>query len=159
MGARPRQQPVEQPGARLHAARCRLARRLSPPVSEVTAMPSSNTDPSFLPAHRLAAEIAARRLSPVDVAEALLARIAAHDPKLHAFIDVYADDARLAAEAADKAIRSGHAVGPLHGVPIALKDLIDLEGRITTGGPMVWRGGGAPAGGRPRGGRAGGRGG
>src|SRR5438105_3893274 len=103
------------------------------------AMPASNTDPSFLPTHRLAAEIAARRLSPVDVVEALLGRIAAHDPKLHAFIDVYADDARLAAEAADKAIRSGHAVGPLHGVPIALKDLIDLEGRITTGGSMVWR--------------------
>src|SRR5207302_11110142 len=103
------------------------------------AMPSANTDPSFLPAHRLAEEIAARRLSPVTVVEALLARIAAHDAKLHAYIDVYADDARLAAEAADKAIRSGHAVGPLHGVPIALKDLIDLEGRVTTGGTMVWR--------------------
>ena len=102
-------------------------------------MPAANTDPAFLPAHRLAAEIAARRLSPVAVVEALLARIAAHDPKLHAFIDVYADDARLAAEAADKAIRSGHAVGPLHGVPIALKDLIDLEGRVTTGGSMAWR--------------------
>src|SRR6202011_405385 len=46
---------------------------------------------------------------------------------------------RLAAEAADKAIRSGHAVGPLHGVPIALKDLIDLEGKVTTGGSAVWR--------------------
>ena len=102
-------------------------------------MPLANTDPSYLPAHHLAAEIAARRLSPVTVVEALLARIAAHDAKLHAFIDVYADDARLAAEAADKAIRSGHAVGPLHGVPIALKDLIDLEGRVTTGGTMAWR--------------------
>src|SRR6266852_4553154 len=102
-------------------------------------MPASNTDPSYLPAHRLAAEIAARRLSSVTVVEALLARIAAHDEKLHAFIDVYADDALLAAEAADKAIRAGHAVGPLHGVPIALKDLIDLEGRVTTGGTMVWR--------------------
>src|ERR1700675_3623425 len=102
-------------------------------------MPVSNTDPSFLPAHRLAAEIRAVRLSPVTIVEALLARIATHDAKLHAFIDVYADDARLAAEAADKAIRSGHAVGPLHGVPIALKDLIDLEGRVTTGGTMAWR--------------------
>ena len=102
-------------------------------------MPSSNTDPSYLPAHILAAEIAARQLSPVTVVEALLARIAAHDAKLHAFIDVYGEDARLAAEAADKAIRSGHAVGPLHGVPIALKDLIDLEGRVTAGGSMAWR--------------------
>src|SRR6266566_59548 len=102
-------------------------------------MRSVNTDPSFLPVHRLAKEIAARRLSPVTIVEALLARIAAHDSKLHAFIDVYAEDALLAAEAADKAIRSGHAVGPLHGVPIALKDLIDLDGRVTTGGSMVWR--------------------
>jgi len=102
-------------------------------------MPSSPTEPGFLPAHRLAAEIAARRLSPVGLVEALLARIAAFDPKLHAFVDVYAEDARLAAEAADKAIRAGHAVGPLHGVPIALKDLIDLEGRVTTGGSQVWR--------------------
>src|SRR3954463_15054360 len=100
---------------------------------------SSNTDPCFLPAHVLAAGNAARRLSPVDVVEAMLARIAAHDPKLHAFIDVYAEDARLAAEAAEKAIRAGHAVGPLHGVPIALKDLIDIEGRVTTGGSMAWR--------------------
>ena len=102
-------------------------------------MLTTKTDPCFLPAHRLAEEIAARRLSPVDVVDAFLARIEAHEPKLHAYVDVYADDARLGAEAADKAIRSGHAVGPLHGVPIALKDLIDLEGRVTTGGSMVWR--------------------
>ena len=102
-------------------------------------MPATNTDPCFLPVHRLAADIAARRLSPIDLVEAFLARIAAHEPKLHAYVDVYADDARLAAEGADKAIRAGHAVGPLHGVPIALKDLVDLEGRITTGGSAVWR--------------------
>lgn len=108
-------------------------------------MPPSNTDPCFLPVHRLAADIAARRRSPVDVVEAFLARIAAHNQKLHAYIDVYADDARLAAEAAEKAIRAGHAVGPLHGVPIALKDLIDLEGRVTTGGTMAWRDRRSPA--------------
>src|ERR1700724_837905 len=102
-------------------------------------MPSPETDPSFLPAHILASEIAARRLSPVDLVEALLDRIKAKDQNLHAFVEVYRDEARLAAEAADKAIRSGHAIGPLHGVPIALKDLIEIEGRVTTGGSMVWR--------------------
>src|SRR3954469_15796789 len=102
-------------------------------------MALTNTDPCFRPVHELAAEIAARRLSPVDLVEALLARIAAQDGKLHAYVELYADDARLAAEAADKAIRSGHMVGPLHGIPIALKDLIDLEGRVTTGGSEVWR--------------------
>ena len=102
-------------------------------------MPSPETDPSLLPAHILASEIAARRLSPVDLVDALLSRIRAQDEKLHAFVEVYGEAARLAAEAADKAIRSGHAIGPLHGIPIALKDLIDIEGRVTTGGSMVWR--------------------
>ena len=96
-------------------------------------------DPALLPAHILSTEIGARRLSPVDLVDALLERIHEGDPKLHAFVEVYAEDARLAAEAADKAIRSGHAIGPLHGIPIALKDLIEIEGRVTTGGSLVWR--------------------
>jgi aspartyl-tRNA(Asn)/glutamyl-tRNA(Gln) amidotransferase subunit A len=102
-------------------------------------MSSRNTDPALLPAYVMSAEIGARRLSPVDLVEAALARIGAADAKLHAFVEVYADEARLAAEAADKAIRSGHAIGPLHGIPIALKDLIEIEGRVTTGGSQVWR--------------------
>jgi len=102
-------------------------------------MPSPETNPALLPVHILASEIAARRLSPVDLVDALLDRIQAKDQKLHAFVEVYRDEARLAAEAADKAIRSGHAIGPLHGIPIALKDLIEIEGRVTTGGSMVWR--------------------
>ena len=102
-------------------------------------MPVRSTDPALLPAHVLAAEIAARRLSPVAVMDALLERIRSLDPKLHAFVDVYADEARLAADSADKAVRSGHAVGPLHGVPIALKDLVEIDGRVVTAGSMVWR--------------------
>jgi aspartyl-tRNA(Asn)/glutamyl-tRNA(Gln) amidotransferase subunit A len=99
----------------------------------------ATSDPALLPAHVLAREIAVRRLSPVDVVDALLQRIDRHEPKLKSFVEVYATDARLAAEGADKAIRSGHSVGPLHGVPVALKDLVDLEGRITTGGSAHWR--------------------
>jgi aspartyl-tRNA(Asn)/glutamyl-tRNA(Gln) amidotransferase subunit A len=95
-------------------------------------------DPAFATVTELSAAFARRALSPVDVVDALLDRIERRNPSLHAFIDVYAADARLAAEAADRAIRSGHAVGPLHGVPIALKDLVDLEGRVTTGGSKVW---------------------
>jgi aspartyl-tRNA(Asn)/glutamyl-tRNA(Gln) amidotransferase subunit A len=102
-------------------------------------MPSSAGDPNLLSAHALAAEICVGRLSPVEAVDAFLSRISTQNQQLHAYIDVYDDDARLAAEAADKAIRSGHAVGPLHGVPIALKDLIDLEGKVTTGGSAVWR--------------------
>jgi aspartyl-tRNA(Asn)/glutamyl-tRNA(Gln) amidotransferase subunit A len=102
-------------------------------------MPSHNTDPALLPAHAMSAAIGAGRLSPVEIVDAALARIAAADGKLHAFVEVYDKEARLAAEAADKAIRSGHRIGPLHGIPIALKDLIEIEGRVTTGGSQVWR--------------------
>jgi aspartyl-tRNA(Asn)/glutamyl-tRNA(Gln) amidotransferase subunit A len=102
-------------------------------------MSSRNTDPALLPAHVMSAEIGARRLSPVDIVDAALARIETADRKLHAFVEVYSEEARLAAEAAGKAIRSGHRIGPLHGIPIALKDLIEIEGRVTTGGSEVWR--------------------
>jgi aspartyl-tRNA(Asn)/glutamyl-tRNA(Gln) amidotransferase subunit A len=92
-----------------------------------------------LPVYALAARLEARDISPVDIVDACLERIGGLDSKLHAFVDVYETEARLAAEAADRAIRSGHAVGPLHGIPIALKDLIELEGRVATGGTKVWR--------------------
>jgi len=95
-------------------------------------------DTGFATVAELSTAFTKRTLSPVEVVDGLLARIERTNPALHAFIDVYASDARLAAEAADRAIRSGHAVGPFHGVPVALKDLVDLEGRVTTGGSKVW---------------------
>ena len=69
-----------------------------------------------------------------ETVDALLDRIATHDPKLGAFQALYADEARAAAAAADGAMRSGHAIGPFHGIPFALKDIVDVEGRVTTGG-------------------------
>ncbi|MDB5409118.1 MAG: amidase-like protein [Rhodospirillales bacterium] len=102
-------------------------------------MSEALADPSELTVHELSAAIASRRLSPVDIMDALLSRIRRLDPKLHAYIALYEADARLAAEAADKAIRSGHRIGPLHGIPIAVKDLVDIEGRVTTGGSKVWQ--------------------
>ena len=98
----------------------------------------TSIDPVWATVAELSRAFQARTLSPVDAVDALLARIRARDRELHAYIAVYEADARLAAEAADRAIRAGHAVGPLHGVPIALKDLVDMEGRITTGGSKVW---------------------
>ena len=96
-------------------------------------------DLTQLPVHKLSQSIAQRQLSPVELVDAYLARIEAHDPKLHAYTEVYAADARLAARGAEAAIRSGHAVGPLHGIPIALKDLIELEGRTIAGGSEAWK--------------------
>ena len=98
-----------------------------------------DTDLWKLPLHALATKLKSRSISPIDIVDTCLQRIEKLDAKLHAFVDIFAVEARGAAEAADKAIRSGHAVGPLHGIPIALKDLIELEGRVATGGSVVWR--------------------
>ena len=89
----------------------------------------SQTNLISRPVHELARDIAARRLSPVELVEAFLARIEAREPKLQAFVEIYGEDARLTAKGAEQAIRSGHAVGPLHGIPIALKDLVRSKAR------------------------------
>jgi len=69
-----------------------------------------------------------------DIVATYLDRIAALDSRLHAFIEVYRDDALAAAASADRERRSGAARGPLHGLPIAIKDLVHIRGRITTAG-------------------------
>lgn len=97
----------------------------------------SIVDPIWAGVAELSHAFGTRELSPVEVVDALLERIKKRE-SLHSFIAVYEYEAHLAAEAAERAIRSGHRVGPLHGVPIALKDLVDLEGRVTTGGSKVW---------------------
>jgi aspartyl-tRNA(Asn)/glutamyl-tRNA(Gln) amidotransferase subunit A len=97
------------------------------------------TSIAFHPVHTLVAEIAARRLSPVDLVDEHLARIERLEPRLQAFVSVNAANAKLAAEAADRAIRAGHAVGPLHGIPIAIKDLVEIEGEVAMGGTAAWR--------------------
>src|SRR2546423_1960931 len=95
-------------------------------------------DPVWAGVAELSRAFETRALSPVDVVDALLARIRRRDPALHAYIALYDSEARLAAEAADRALKSGHRVGPLHGIPIALKVLVDLQGRVTTGGSKAW---------------------
>lgn len=73
-----------------------------------------------------------------DIVDAHLARIAALDGKLHAFVEVYADEARLLADAADQARRARLPLGPLQGLPVALKDLCDIAGRVGTAGSRLW---------------------
>ena len=97
------------------------------------------SDPTSLPVHRLSREVSSGKLSPVDLVDAYLEKIRRLDGEFHAYTEVYFEDARLAAEAAHKAIRSGHALGPLHGIPVALKDLVELKGRVVTGGSKIWQ--------------------
>ncbi len=96
-------------------------------------------DPAELTAAELSRQISSGELSSAEAVDAFVSRIASLDGKLHAFVDVYEDEARKVAASADRAIRQGRAIGPWHGVPIALKDLIEIEGRITTGGSAEWR--------------------
>jgi aspartyl-tRNA(Asn)/glutamyl-tRNA(Gln) amidotransferase subunit A len=98
-----------------------------------------SSDLTALPLHALSEGLVARRFSPVDVVEASLARIAALEPKLQAFVHVHEREARQAAQVADKAIRAGNSLGPLHGIPIALKDLVEFKDHPTAGGCAVWR--------------------
>src|SRR5258708_7181864 len=74
----------------------------------------------------------ARRLSPVELLKALLERISATDQRLNAFISLDAESALDAARLAEKEISSGRVRGPLHGVPVGIKDIIDVAGVPTT---------------------------
>jgi aspartyl-tRNA(Asn)/glutamyl-tRNA(Gln) amidotransferase subunit A len=90
-------------------------------------------DLHFLTIAEAAHLIASRQLSPVDYTEAMLTRIAGIDPQLDAFLLVTQEQARAAARLAETEIAAGHYRGPLHGVPFALKDIIDTAGIRTTG--------------------------
>ena len=86
----------------------------------------------------LAAAIRAKHLSPVELAEALLARIDALNPRLNAFCLVTQDVALRAAREAEIAVVKGEPTGPLHGVPISIKDVIFTRGMRTTGGSRLF---------------------
>ena len=101
-------------------------------------MTRADDELAFTPVHALAKRMAAGGLTSTKLTQTCLARIESHGEKLHAFVAVYASEALRAAHAADEAIASGHRIGPFHGIPVAIKDIVDMKGRITTGGSKVW---------------------
>src|SRR5690348_15518480 len=90
------------------------------------------SDLHWLTAAEAAAAIAARKLSPVELTTALLERIAKLDPRLHVLIRLDAEAAMAAARAAEAEIMAGRPRGPLHGVPVGIKDIVDVAGLPTT---------------------------
>jgi aspartyl-tRNA(Asn)/glutamyl-tRNA(Gln) amidotransferase subunit A len=104
----------------------------------LTASGTTSGDPTQLTLTELGAAYRARQLSPVDATRACLDRIARLDPELHAFITVTGELALDQARAAEAELARGRDRGPLHGVPIGLKDLIDTAGVRTTGGSGVF---------------------
>ncbi len=82
---------------------------------------------AYMTATDMAARIRRRQLSPVEVVDAVIERIEARNPSLNAFVFKGYEDARKRAEQAEHAIVSGEELGPLHGVPTAMKDLFDFK--------------------------------
>lgn len=89
---------------------------------------------------RLAADIHARRVSAYELTDQALTAIQHHDPQLNAFQLVLAEHALEAARHADQELAQGMYRGPLHGVPVAIKDLLDLRGTPTTAGSTILAG-------------------
>lgn len=95
------------------------------------------TDLHYLTLAETADLIRGKKLSPVELTDALLKRIETYNPQLSAFITVTANIARQQAQQAEQEIAQGKYRGPLHGVPFALKDIYNTAGILTSGGSKV----------------------
>src|SRR5215813_5380272 len=99
---------------------------------------SAQDDLCWLSALELAAQIRAKKISPVEVVDAVLARIERVNPTLNAFCTLTADEARDAAQTAEVSVMTGEELGPLHGVPVSIKDLLFTRRLLTTGGSRLF---------------------
>ncbi len=97
----------------------------------------NDQDLCYLEVGAMAEGIKSGELSPVDLTDAHIHRIEAAGPFAIAYLEVYAEEARARARAAAGEITRGDYLGPLHGIPVALKDLCDVKGRRTTAGSLV----------------------
>jgi Asp-tRNA(Asn)/Glu-tRNA(Gln) amidotransferase A subunit family amidase len=94
-------------------------------------------DLTFLPATAMARQIRERKISPVELAEAHLAKIERLNPKLNAFVHVDVERVRREALAAESVVMRGEALGPLHGVPISIKSSLDVAGLRCEAGTLL----------------------
>src|SRR5260370_27156302 len=99
---------------------------------------TSNSDPTGFTLAEASAKIHSRSVTPSQLTEACLARIATYNPKLNAFITVMQEQAMAQAKVLDQEQKAGKLRGPLHGIPIALKDNIDTAGTRTTAASAVY---------------------
>ena len=97
-----------------------------------------STEPAALGVREAAAAVRAGTVSPVELVEASLAQIAALDGQLLAWAHVDAAGARAIARERESEARGGRLRGPLHGVPVGVKDIFDVAGMPTTGGARAF---------------------
>jgi Asp-tRNA(Asn)/Glu-tRNA(Gln) amidotransferase A subunit family amidase len=102
-------------------------RLLGIPADDEGCTTSVTDDLAYATATELAARIRRRDLSPVELLDAVIARIEARNPSLNALVFTAFEEARDRARQAERALTSGEAIGPLHGVPTAIKDLFDFK--------------------------------
>src|SRR5581483_3116098 len=98
-----------------------------------------STEPALMSLTAVANAIAAKQVSSHEVTRACLHRIAQWQPKLNAFMTVEAESALKAADEADAALARGESRGPLHGVPLAHKDMYYEAGKVVTCGSLIRR--------------------
>ena len=92
----------------------------------------------YMPAMELGVAIRSKRVSPLEVVDAILARLERLNPTLNAYCTVTAATARAAAKEAEAAVMRGDAVGRLHGIPVSIKDLVATKGVRTTHGSKLY---------------------
>ena len=106
----------------------------APSLVQVQADPGPRAGPDadlcWLPAVEVARLVRRRVVSPLEVVDAHLAEIVRRNPSLNAYVILLADEARDAAHRAERAVMAGAPLGPLHGVPVALKDLFDFKAGV-----------------------------
>lgn len=116
-----------------------LSDELSRCAERASLLPVSDDSLAWLDIAAVSRLLRSRKLSPVELTEACLGRIARLNPVLNAFITVTAESARAEAQQAEARLKKGRWLGPLHGIPIALKDLIDTAGVRTTSACGVFK--------------------
>ena len=92
----------------------------------------------YMSAGQLSKLVQSKEVSPVEVIDAHLDRIEATEPVLNSFITLLPDEARAAARRAESDIQRGNYRGPLHGIPVGLKDLFNTAGVRTTSGSKIF---------------------
>jgi aspartyl-tRNA(Asn)/glutamyl-tRNA(Gln) amidotransferase subunit A len=108
-------------------------------IGGMETMEAQTHDLTWLSLNEVSQLVRSKRASPVELTQACLRRIEQLNPKLNAFITVTGDSALAEAHAAEEEIQKGHWRGPLHGVPLALKDLFDTAGVRTTAASGVFK--------------------
>jgi len=100
---------------------------------------SMTKDPTHLSISEASKQIEAGELSPIELVDLHLTKIEQHDGKLNSFVTVVPELAKQAAKAAAAEIQDGKYRGPLHGIPIGIKDIIDTKGIVTTIGSSIFK--------------------